>query len=453
MSEDGEKKFRSLIDDMVRLLCETCVGVDDRVGVLAQNSVQYIAFVIACWRVGAVVVPVSSRYPVDKINVSLASVGCDVLFVSNEYAGLELEVRKICFEHGSISEPAAIGGITLSELGLDLDNDADIIFTSGSTDVPKAVLHSLSNHYYSALGSDENIPFGQGDRWLLTLPMYHISGFSLIMRVLLHGGGIAIGALGDSLAGWVTGCEFSHISLVPTQLGQLMSNEACVEKLRSLKAILVGGGAIQSSLVERAVGCGLAIHTTYGSTEMCSQITTSRAGCGEIAKGSSGTALRYRKIRIGSDGEIGVKGEVLFKGYVEGSRVFWPVDEDGYFRTGDVGSVDADGNLFVVGRADNMFVSGGENIYPEQIERVISEIEGVEAVVVVGAKSEKFGERPVAFVKMIDGEMFDCEAIRAGVRERVEDFKVPDTFNLWPDGVSVFKPSRKYFRELAGRIG
>ncbi|MCK5000301.1 MAG: o-succinylbenzoate--CoA ligase [Anaerohalosphaera sp.] len=452
MNDDRQIKFHLLIDETIRFLGENGVSSNDRIAVLSPNSIDYIAFIIACWRIGATVVPVSTRYPADMINVSLAAVDCDKIFVANEFCHLKLTAKRYKLNHEPTSRATFVCCGEFVDYNFDLDKNADIIFTSGSSDVPKAVLHTLSNHYYSAVGSEANIPFRAEHTWLLTLPLYHISGFSLIMRALLHGGSIAFAAAGESLSESIITCDFTHVSLVPTQLAQLMAMPECLAKLKLLSAILVGGGPIRSSLVKKAIDHNLPIYITYGSTEMSSQITTTSKKCQDLLNGSSSTILPHRKLRIDVDGHICVKGDTLFKGYVNGSTVSLPADEDGYFRTGDIGSVDQDGSLYVTGRADNMFISGGENIYPEQIERAIGEIETVQAVVVVDVNCGRYGQRPAAFIKMLNDLPIDQDEFKARLGDCLEVFKVPVAFYPWPDNVSTVKPSRKFFRDLAARF-
>jgi O-succinylbenzoic acid--CoA ligase len=142
-----------------------------------------------------------------------------------------------------------------------------------------------------------------------------------------------------------------------------------------------------------------------------------------------------------------VRGETLFAGYVEGAAIDRPLDTDGWFRTGDLGELDADGYLRVRGRKDNLFVSGGENIQPEEIEEVLCRLEGVEDAVVVPIPDPEFGSRPVAFVR--GGRLDDPTRALEPLLPR---FKIPVAFHRWPGGVEGMKVDRAFFSERARRL-
>ena len=144
--------------------------------------------------------------------------------------------------------------------------------------------------------------------------------------------------------------------------------------------------------------------------------------------------LPYRQLSIASSGDILVKGETLFKGYVAGTRLELPLTSDGWFKTGDLGALNSQGCLTVLGRKDNMFVSGGENIQPEEIEKVLMAIEGVEQAIVVPKEDKEFGHRPVAFVKFC-GTAIDFKQLSAILEKDLPRFKVPENFYPWPTAV------------------
>ncbi|MCK5174230.1 MAG: o-succinylbenzoate--CoA ligase, partial [Planctomycetes bacterium] len=416
----------------------------------SENSFKYASLTAACWQAGAVVVPISTRYPDRKIKQAIQDVGCDKLVVSKKYSHIEAGIKKVLIDDIVECDSNRFVVDDFYITNLDLNADASIIFTSGSSDKPKAVLHTIGNHYYSALGSNANIPFGKGHRWLMTLPMYHVSGFSLIMRAMINGGAIVFPGVRFSINECVKSCDFTHISLVPAQLSDLLEDKECVEKLKQLSAILVGGAEVRQQLIEKATGNGLPIHTTYGSTEAASQITTTAAGDLEKYKGTSGKALEHRQVKI-SDGRIMVKGKTLFKGYIKNNSLETAVDADGYFATGDLGRFDDAGNLYVTGRTDTMFVSGGENIYPRQIEKVLEKVDGIEQAIVVPVKCDRFGFRPIAFVK--SPERIDKKVIEKAVRNELEGFKVPaEIFDMPENTDRGIKPDRNELTELAEKL-
>lgn len=420
----------------------------DAVAIRSENSSQFAEIVLACWQLGAVVVPISTRYPTPTVMAILDDLGIQVLFTSSNFS--TTKTKSFIMDDFVGSGNTVWSPVALDESNFDLQTDASMILTSGSSAKPKAVLHTLGNHYFSAVGSHDNIPFGYGDKWLASLPMYHISGFSLIMRAWLHGGSLVCPPMKQPLAESILKYDITHLSVVPTQLIQLFEDPACIPRLKSLTAILLGGASLSLSLIQKAVALDLPVYMTYGSTEMASQITTTTAEDRCDGTHSAGRPLRYRQVKLTSSGEIAVKGGVLFKGYVTENRVVPALDDEGFFLTGDIGYFDDKNRLCLAGRRDLMFISGGENIHPEEIEQAIGYMESVEQVVVVPVQDARFGKRPVAFIKTKKGMKFDGVRAKELLRSRLEHFKVPDYFLPWPlDFSPLLKPVRSEFQARA----
>jgi O-succinylbenzoic acid--CoA ligase len=328
-----------------------------------------------------------------------------------------------------------------------LGRPATIIFTSGSTGVPKAALHTFGNHYHSALGSNANIALRPGDRWLHSLPLYHVGGLSILFRCLLAGATVALPQQGTPPGEAIAGFGATHVSLVSTQLLRLLREDA---ELGGLEAVLMGGGPIPASLVDEAVARGLPVHTSYGLTEMASQVTTTPPGARPDELRTAGRVLPHREVGISERGEILVRGKTLFAGYVESEKLDLPLDADGWFHTGDLGELYENDYLRVRGRMDNLFVSGGENVQPEEIEEALCRLEGIEEAVVVPVPDKEFGARPVAFVRTDDLEPGDLARELEPVLPR---FKIPISFHLWPESEGRgMKADRAALREQALRL-
>jgi O-succinylbenzoic acid--CoA ligase len=278
------------------------------------------------------------------------------------------------------------------------------------------------------------------------LAIYHVGGFSLIMRALIAGGRIIFPQPSQPLADALMHPDVTHVSLVPTQLLRLLDQPGCVHRLKRLKAILLGGDGIPPALLDHANACGLPVCTTYGATEAASQIATSAPG--RPREGAK--VLPYRELKIAPDGEICIKGKTLFKGYVYAATTDPASDAEGWFHTGDIGTLDVNGTLHVTGRKDLMFISGGENIHPEEIERVLMSLENVEQAVVVPVKDAQFTHRPAAFIRTRNNTPLDPEKIKAELKTHLEPFKIPKTFHSWPDCLPDSpKPLRKQLAGLA----
>ncbi|MFQ6008966.1 MAG: AMP-binding protein, partial [Candidatus Zixiibacteriota bacterium] len=234
---------------------------------------------------------------------------------------------------------------------------------------------------------------------------------------------------------------------------RLLRTPSFTHNVKQLKAVLVGGSSIPRTIIIKAHECGLPLFTTYGLTEMASQVTTTRPGDAPDRLFTSGQALEHRQVKVDRNGEILVKGDTLFRGYVADGNVSLPLDNDGWFHTGDLGSMDSDGYLTVTGRKDNMFISGGENIYPEEIEGTLSLLDGITEALVVPFEDEDFGFRPVAFIRG-SGCSRVCKSDLVDSLEKVlPRFKIPVCFYQWPESGEKpqIKPSRPYFQELLKR--
>ncbi|MFT4974137.1 MAG: O-succinylbenzoic acid--CoA ligase [Myxococcota bacterium] len=318
-----------------------------------------------------------------------------------------------------------------------------ILMTSGSSGAPRAVAHTAAAHLANAAGSDQNIPFHTGHVWLRSLSLHHVGGLAMLFRSLHGGGAVAFPEEGVPLGAAAWALSASHLSVVATQLQRLLA-----EGPPPLSAVLVGGGPIPPVLVDRALAAGMPIHTTYGMTEMGSQVTTTppEAGVGRLR--TAGRPLPGREVCVADDGEILVRGLPLMAGYLlPGGVLDRGCDEEGWYHTGDIGILEDGGWLRVTGRKDLMFISGGENIYPEEIERALMGLDGVSAAVVVSVGDEKWGARPVAFVQ----GTFEEGVLRAALRERLAGFMVPDRIFAWPDDAPGWsgKPPRRWFTGCA----
>jgi len=417
-----------------------------RVGLFLQNSWQYVVVFLALIRTGAVACPLSTRLPGKGISARLKQVECDFLItdIESDYTD----------RHWEEIPPG-----TVIEFGASRPDDkphystsrpVSIVYTSGSSGNPRAVLHSFGNHYYSALGSNHNINVSTGDTWLLTLPLYHVGGLGILFRCLLAGATAVIPKRGMPLDQCLIHHEITHVSMVYTQLRRLLRDSD--EPLPHLQAVLLGGSAVEPKLLEAAHARGLLVFTSYGLTEMASQVTTSVPDDNTDHPDSSGCVLPYRKIKIAEDGEILVKGKTLFQGYRTSEGLHLPVDAQGWFRTGDLGRMDTSGRLTVLGRKDRLFISGGENIQPEEIELCINEVPGIVQAVIVPVTDPEYGYRPAAFIKR--GKTIRIDAVVRQLEDLLPKYKIPVAFFDWPTeaaGVEM-KINRLVLEELAARL-
>ncbi len=435
-------------------LSDKGIAKGERVGILADNCCQHPILLHALWQIGAVACPISVRFPREAVAGMLKDIGCGALVMAGTRSDGQWPelIRRLDMAEVVSARPDATDDRSDNPV-FDLERPATILFTSGTTNQPKGVLHTYANHYYSALGSNENIDVSPGDRWLLTLPLWHVGGLAILFRTMLGGAAVVIDDPGDNLEAVIERNLITHLSLVATQLRRLLDRRLSQNAADRLKAVLVGGSFVPERMISEARHRGWPVCTTYGLTEMASQVTTTSA-CDSVSRlRTSGRLLNHRELRLAADGEILVRGRTLFKGCVRGSELINGRDSDGWFHTGDIGSLDADGYLSVVGRKDYMFISGGENIHPEEIETALCCLPDVEEAVVVPIPDYEFGSRPVAFVRSIKGAKLTRAEVLACLGKSLPRFKLPVRLYCWPDVQTdrKLKIGREAFRRLAAQ--
>lgn len=446
----------------------------DRVAFVASGAPDMALALLACLQAGYVAVPLSPRFPAETVTELLRLTGARILLYDDTTKAVSIDAaRKAGIPSVVLSTQASAALNTdrnvyatkdsISDRNLFADalgNDATILCTSGSTGLPKALVHTVGNHYWSAVGSAANIPFGEGDCWLLSLPLYHVGGYGVFFRALVGGASVAFptyhsfdaGALVQTLDRF----PITHCSFVATQLFHALQSTAAVERLQRLRVIVLGGGAIPHSLIQSALDKGLRIYTSYGCTEMASQITTAPSSePSEVF--TSGRLLPFRELALADDGEILVRGRTLAVARLSANGKESITGGEGWFHTKDLGALDAEGRLTVLGRKDNMFISGGENIHPETIEQAICEHPSVVQAIVVPVPNEKYGERPVAFVQFTHNLTLSeerIEELRQIAEERLPRFALPDAFFSFPPEILTggLKPSRAALKYHAQKL-
>jgi O-succinylbenzoic acid--CoA ligase len=303
---------------------------------------------------------------------------------------------------------------------------AVVIATSGSTGAAKHVVLSAGALQASARATAERL--GGPARWLLALPAHHVAGVQVVVRSLLAGAppvvqDLRTGFRPDAFAAATRalGAERRCTSLVPTQLGRILdAGGAALDALRGYSAVLVGGAALAPQLHERALAAGVAVVTTYGMSETA-------GGCVY-----DGVPLAGVRVELEEDGRIRLGGPTLADGYLADPELTAAAFADGWFRTGDLGRWRA-GRLEVLGRADDMIVTGGEKVAPAAVETVLTAQDGVAAACVVGVADPEWGQ-VVAAAVVVDGPLdaAHAERLRAAVRAELGRAAVPRILRAVP---------------------
>lgn len=292
-----------------------------------------------------------------------------------------------------------------------------IISTSGSEGQPRAV--QLSNEQLSHAASAANTRLGlkAGDAWLNCLPLYHIGGQSILWRCALAGATVVLheGFEPQAIARDFARHAITHISLVPAMLARLL--DAGVAPPPSLRCAMIGGAALSLPLYQRGVAAGWPLRPSYGMSETGAQIATWQPDDGPWHEGLVGRLMPGHEIAIAADSRIRLRGPQLMLGYLDGSGL----DADGWFTTGDLGRLDADGRLTVLGRADDMLISGGKNVHPLEVESCLAACPGVIDVAVTGRPDPVWGDLVVALVV---GPV-DIEELQAHARRHLHSAALP----------------------------
>ncbi len=315
-----------------------------------------------------------------------------------------------------------------------LERTRFVLYTSGTTGRPKGVALSGSNLLASAAGSAAILGQSAGECWLLTLPIFHVGGLSILLRSVLAGSSLLLHERFDPAQvnrdldrGGVSG-----ISLVANMLQRILDERGGRPSPPELNCVLLGGGPAPAPLLEAAAKSRFPVAPTYGMTEAASQIAT-RPPAEGLGRGLC--LLPGIQVRIVSDAQTGLApgevGEIWIRG-PSVMRAYWLHPEanqeafrDGWFRTGDLGSLDSRGALRVFDRRSDLIISGGENVYPAEVETVLLGHPSVAEAGVRGAPDDRFGARPVAWVVLAEGRPVAEESLRDHCRGHLAAYKVP----------------------------
>jgi len=386
-------------------------GVQTGCGVMlrARNSELALLAYLALLRCGARLLPLNPQLPLCQLTTLLPGLNIDFALTLEGEAPATVPALKMMPKTGLLQH-----AFQESEI-------ATLTLTSGSTALPKAAAHSFSAHLASARGIVTSLRFTADDSWLLSLPLYHVSGQGIVWRWLYSGGTLVLTDEKPLLAA-LADCTFA--SLVPTQLWRLLQQPALPRNLRS---VLLGGAAIPETLTAQAEEKGIACWCGYGMTETASTVAAKRAD----GQPGVGRPLPGNQIRL-VGGEIALRSQALACGYWQNGDLLSLTDSEGWFYTRDGGAW-SEGNLLIKGRLDNLFFSAGEGIQPEQIEAVLLQHPAVEQVFIVPQHDEEYGQRPVALVALKGATMGQLQSWAttrlAGFQRPVRWLSLPETDN------------------------
>jgi acyl-CoA synthetase (AMP-forming)/AMP-acid ligase II len=446
-------------------LLATGIQPGDRVALWAPNSVEWVVAGLATLTIGAVLVPVNTRMRADEAGYVLSRSGARVLFCAGDFLGqhypslLTARRPKSLTTLVVIGEPrsddfawrhflARAGGRSIDAVlqrsqAISPDDAMDILFTSGTTGHPKGVITRHGQNLRAIGEWSQRMQLAPEDRYLVVNPFFHAFGYKVgWLAGLLCGCSVLPHAVFDAKAVLrrIANERVSVLPGPPTLFTSLLDDEVRAGlDLSSLRATVTGAATIAPALIERIrqeLGFRIVL-TGYGLTEACGIVSLCSASddASTVAL-TSGRALPGVELRcVDASGQAlapGVAGEILVRGYnvMQGylddpDATREAIDPEGWLHTGDIGCLDANGYLRITDRLKDMYITGGFNCYPAEIERMIAAHPAVAQVAVVGVPDERLGEVGRACLVLRAQAALDVEAFLAWCRERMANYKVP----------------------------
>lgn len=452
----------------------------DRVAVLAYNSTDIIELQFACQKLGAIFVPLNWRLAVPELRAIAEDCRPKVLMYGQEFAevagelGQALGIHLVSMRDGADSdyERGLSAASPEAEFYPQTHDDTWIImYTSGTTGAPKGACLTHGNVLFSCINQSQRFMLTSKSRCLTVLPLFHVGGLFLFATFLMHMGGSAVvvrqfdpAVCLDLLADKELGITI--IFGVPTIFLFMSQLPAFAEAdLSHLDRVMVGGAPAPLELLKAYMSKGVTIGQGFGMTETATTGTALSAYTSLDKLGSSGLPALHTSVRVvdeqgrdvppGEVGELWIKGPAISPGYWNRPEINAESFTDGWFRTGDAARVDADGHFYIVDRWKDMFISGGENVYPAEIENVLFQLPEIAEAAVIGVADERWGEVGCAFIVLKPGQTLEAEAVIRHCRANLAGFKIPkhivfvDAMPHNAAGKIVKSELRRYYSDTA----
>ena len=438
-------ELESEVNHWVDYLQTLGIKSGDRIGLLLTNHPRYIMIVHALVKCEAIAVFLNIRLTAEELCWQIEDSQAKYLLY-DELTKLTANIldkqidRLIVanFPHPPVPSPVGREGERFKGL-INLEDIQGIFYTSGTTGKPKAVPLTYSNHFHSAIASALNLGIQANDNWLLCMPLFHVGGLAIAWRSVINGTKTTLLPKFDQqeVLDAIASEQVTLISLVPTMLTRLL-NHPQWQNLQKLRAILLGGAPASPELIAQCLQLNLPIMPTYGMTETASQITTLLPHQVPIKQGSSGLPLFGNRLRIVDDHlqdlEVGAIGQIL----VQGANVMHgylhqfenaPI-QAGWLHTGDLGYCDRAGYLYVVSRRSDLIISGGENIYPTEIEAILLAHPHINEACIVGVSDREWGQIVAAVI--VTKTQLSLPEIRSFCEQKsLARFKLPKLIYIW----------------------
>ncbi len=441
-------EFNRLSNRVATALLSVGIRLGEHVALYAPNAYQWLAFYFGVLKAGAVAVTLSSLLKRDELRRIMDNAQPKVLFAGKEQLA-ELGdrkdypyLKKIISEGGDVRYEGLVemGSDSFGAIDLDRHNTAAILYTGGTTGIPKGVMLSHENLNTSIHNVAHYERSTHKDRALCFLPLNHVFGQIHIMNATVYSGGSLVLESSFDLEKIIETIERHKVTkffAVPTVYIRLLALKDLKEKLGSLRYTFSAAASMAAELVrEWKRRMDLDIYEAYGMTESASMVTYNhyyRHLIGSVGTPVTNVEVQIRDLEgnvLGTkeEGEICIRGRNIMKGYLnqpeETRSVFW----DNWFRSGDIGTMDEDGYLYIVDRLKDMIITGGENVYPREVEEVLYTRPEVEECTVIGLPDKEYGERVTAFIIPKEGQQVDPTQLKSYLKTKLSPFKVPKEF-------------------------
>ncbi len=415
-------------------LHRTGVERNDKIGILADHSAEFVITIFALWKLNAVPVPLNKKLLNREIENQVEFAGCKFLIYDPAFNISYKKIKSVKIEIGKFKNifPKKTEDYLLE---VDLEQTALVLFTSGSTGNSKAVIISFNNLIRSAEIGNQVFQHRDDDIWLAALPFFHVGGFSIIVRTFLYGAILAIpeDINRDGLKRSLEKFDPSLSAFVTTQLKRLLDEN--IKPNPRLRHILLGGGFIDSELVRSAYHKGWNVSKSFGATETSSFVTALTKNDFELKSESAGKALTPNKILIVDEnrnilpenisGEVVIESDAVARGYLNNSEKTEEKFSNNKFFTGDYGYMDKDGYLYIEARRNDLIVSGGENISPYEVEKILLEHPDILDAAVFGLEDKEWGHSLAAALIIKGHKQLALSDLRTFLKDKLPSYKHP----------------------------
>jgi fatty-acyl-CoA synthase len=413
-----------------------------RVATLARNDVNMMILHFACARAGAIFVPFNWRLAAAEISVLTKDAAPALLFHDPDFEvpAFDGAVHLLPDLEGLIADASAAPPLDARR---DFEAPTTLLYTSGTSGLPKGVMVSESNAIWGAMNFILGNDVGTGSTFLCDMPLFHTAGLFAAARVPLTAGGAVWISKGFDAAKTLAriadpAFAITHYFSVP-QMAQMLWNQPGFDPamMRGLQVYATGGAPNPPAQIERFARAGINMSEGFGMSETGSNFGMPVADKDQLIAKAGSCGLPYFSLQTrivdeggddvvrGETGELWLRGPSITKGYWNKPDVTAAAFEGDWFKTGDAARQDDDGFFYLVDRKKDMYISGGENVYPAEVEAVLAELEQVAESAVIGVADEKWGEVGKAFIVLRPGTALDPDAAIAHCKARLGRFKVP----------------------------